>query len=98
MLRHIDNKMITNPRFQRFALDLGRSKGIPVQEAVRTGGSTNGSAIHLSDKAVPVVVFGVPVRYEHTHYCMSCYQDFESSVRLACELVRALNAKIIAGF
>ena len=31
MLRHIDARMITNPRYQRFALDLGAALGIPVQ-------------------------------------------------------------------
>ncbi|GHU78502.1 hypothetical protein FACS189462_3270 [Spirochaetia bacterium] len=30
MLRHIDARMITNPRFQRFALDTAARKGIPV--------------------------------------------------------------------
>ena len=33
MLRHIDARMITNPRFQRYALDLAEELGIPVQEA-----------------------------------------------------------------
>lgn len=37
MLRHIDAKMITNPRFIRYAIDLGEKLGIPVQQAVRTG-------------------------------------------------------------
>lgn len=37
MLRHYDCSMITNPRFQRFSLELGRELGIPVQESVRAG-------------------------------------------------------------
>jgi putative aminopeptidase FrvX len=98
MLRHIDARMITNPRFQRFALNLAREKGIPVQEAVRTGGSTNGGVIHLSGKAVPVIVIGIPVRYIHTHYGIASYSDFENSVRLACEVIRGLNEKVISGF
>ena len=56
MLRHIDARMITNPRFQRYALDLAEELGIPVQESVRTGGSTNGAPIHLSNQGVPVIV------------------------------------------
>ena len=60
--------MITNPRFQRYALDLAEELGIPVQESVRTGGSTNGAPIHLSNQGVPVIVIGIPVRYIHTHY------------------------------
>ena len=33
MLRHIDSRMITNPRYQRYALDLAEKLGIPVQDA-----------------------------------------------------------------
>jgi putative aminopeptidase FrvX len=98
MLRHIDVRMITNPRFQRFALNAAKSLDIPVQEAVRTGGSTNGGVIHLSGKAVPVIVIGIPVRYIHSHYGIAAYSDFENSVRLACELIRTLNKEVIAGF
>jgi putative aminopeptidase FrvX len=98
MLRHIDASMITNPRFQRFALDLARSKGIPVQEAVRTNGSTNGGPIHLTGKAVPVIVIGIPVRYIHTHYGIAAYSDFENSVKLAGEIIRTLDQQTIAGF
>ena len=36
-------RMIANPRFQRWALDLAEELGVPVQEAVRTGGATNGA-------------------------------------------------------
>jgi putative aminopeptidase FrvX len=98
MLRHIDAQMITNPRFQRFALDMAREKNIPVQEAVRTGGSTNGGVIHLTGKAVPVIVIGVPSRYIHTHYSIASYSDFENSVRLAAAVIRSLNEKIITAF
>jgi len=98
MLRHIDARMITNPRFQRFALETAWKKSIPVQEAIRTGGATNGGVIHLSGKAVPVIVIGIPARYIHTHYSMASYQDFENSVKLACEVIKALDEKVIAGF
>ncbi|MDR3167664.1 MAG: M42 family peptidase [Treponema sp.] len=98
MLRHIDTRMITNPRFQRFALDMAAQADIPVQEGVRTGGATNGGVIHLSGKAVPTIVIGIPVRYIHTHYGMAAYGDFENSVKLACRIIRALNASIIGKF
>ena len=98
MLRHVDARMITNPRYQRFALDLAAEEGIPVQEAVRTGGSTDGAPIHLSSSGVPVIVIGVPVRYAHTHYGISAYADFDNAVRLACALLKRLDADRIAGF
>ena len=98
MLRHIDSGMITNPRFQRFALDAALKNGVPVQEAVRTGGKTDAGIIHLTEKAIPVIVIGVPVRYIHTHYGIASYSDFENSVKLACAIIRNLNKEIIAGF
>ena len=98
MLRHYDLRMITNPRFQRFALDTALQKGIPVQEAVRTGGATNGGVIHLSGKAVPVIVIGIPARYIHTHYSISAYSDYENSVKLACKIIKTLNEKVIFEF
>lgn len=98
MLRHIDVGMITHPRFQRYALDLAAAKGIPVQEAVRTGGSTDGAPIHLSDRGIPCIVIGLPVRYIHSHYGIACYEDFENAVRLATEILRSLDGDVISGF
>jgi putative aminopeptidase FrvX len=98
MLRHFDMRMITNPRFQRFALNTAREKGIPVQEAIRTGGSTDAGMIHTTGKAVPVIVISVPTRYIHTHYSISAYSDYENAVRLACAVIRGLDENVIMGF
>lgn len=98
MLRHIDARMITNPRYQRYALDLAEQLGIPVQEAVRTAGATNGAAIHLTGSGVPVIVIGIPVRYAHTHYGISAYSDFDNAVKLACAILTRLDANTIASF
>ena len=98
MLRHIDSRMITNPRYQRYALDLAEKLGIPVQDSVRSAGSTNGAAIHLTEKAVPVIVIGVPVRYAHTHYGISAYADFDNAVKLACEILKRLDEEQIMSF
>ena len=98
MLRHYDKKMITNPRYQRFALNLAEELGIPCQEAVRSGGSTNGAFIHVSNEGVPCIVIGVPVRYAHTHYCYSSYSDYENAVKLALEIVKRMDEKTIKSF
>jgi putative aminopeptidase FrvX len=98
MLRHIDARMITNPRFQRFALDVAREYNIPVQDSVRTGGATNGSVIHLHSPAVPVIVIGIPVRYIHTHNCIASYADYQNGVKLAVAVIKHLNSQIIESF
>ncbi len=98
MLRHIDARMITNPRFQRFALNLAKKHGIPVQEAVRSAGATNGAPIHLSNAGIPAIVIGVPVRYVHTHYGICSYRDVQNSVKLAVEIIQGLNEPVIRSF
>jgi len=98
MLRHIDARMITNPHYQRYTLDLAAELDIPVQEAVRTGGATNGASIHLSESGVPVIVIGIPVRYIHTHYGIAAYSDFDNAVRLAAALLKRFNKDLIYSF
>lgn len=98
MLRHIDARMITNPRYQRYVLDLGEKLGIPVQESVRKGGATDGAPIHLSNAGVPAVVVGLPVRYIHTHYGIASFSDVENAVKLACAVIESLNAGVIRSF
>lgn len=96
MLRHIDRRMITHPRFQRFALDLADELSIPVQESVRAGGSTDGAPIHLSNDGVPTIVIGLPVRYIHSHWGIASLNDFTRAVDLAEAIIRRLDAEKIA--
>ena len=98
MLRHIDDKMITNPRFQRFALNIAEEKGIPVQEAIRKGGSTNAGPVHISGEGVPCIVIGIPVRYIHSHNSYATIEDYNASVELAAEVIRKLNYGIVSKF
>lgn len=98
MLRHIDARMITNPRYQRFALDLAAELGIPVQESVRTGGSTNGAPIHLSNMGVPTIVIGIPVRYIHTHYGIAAHEDVVNAGKLAAAILERAGADLIGSF
>ncbi|MCL2170206.1 MAG: M20/M25/M40 family metallo-hydrolase [Defluviitaleaceae bacterium] len=98
MLRHIDQAMVTHPRFLRLALDVGKKQGIPVQEAVRTGGGTNGSAIHLSNLGVPTIVIGHPTRYVHSPNSIASLNDWVNGTELAIEILKELNKEIINDF
>ena len=77
---------------------LAEELGIPVQESVRTGGSTNGAPIHLSNQGVPVIVIGIPVRYIHTHYGIAAHSDVENAARLAAAILERLDAAQISRF
>ena len=98
MLRHIDQGMITNPRLMRYTLDLAKEYGIPTQQAVRTGGRTNGAQINLTGQGVPTIVLSVPVRYAHTHHGFASIHDYESAVKLAVQLLRSLDEEVISTF
>ncbi len=91
MLRHIDRSMITHPGFQKYALELARERNIPVQEAVRRGGGTNGAMIYSSGAGIPTIVVGVPVRYIHTHYGWAKLCDVKAAVALVTELLRSFD-------
>lgn len=97
-IRHVDKSMITHPRFARFACDVAESMGIPFQEAVRSGGGTNGAPIHLSNQGIPTIVIGTPVRYIHTHNCICKLQDFENAIKWALEIVKRIDADLLKGF
>ena len=91
MLRHMDRSMITHPGFQRYALDLAAEKEIPVQEAVRSGGGTNGGVIHKMAAGIPTIVLGVPVRYIHTPYGIAKMHDLEKTIELAVALLKTIS-------
>ncbi|WDV46586.1 M42 family peptidase [Clostridiaceae bacterium M8S5] len=94
-IRHFDRSMITHPRFVKFARGIAIKNNIPIQDAVRSGGGTNGGKIHLSNNGVPTIVIGVPVRYIHTHYGISTIIDYENTIKWATEIVRSLDGQVL---
>ena len=87
----MDNSYISNPVFIDYAIELAKKLGIPYQEAVRRGGSTNAGKISVTGKAVPVLVLGVPSRYVHTHYNFCAKDDLEAATKLAAQVIRELD-------
>lgn len=90
-IRRLDKSYVSNPAFMEYAMELAKTCGIPYQEAVRRGGSTNAGKISLTGKAVPVLVLGVPSRYVHTHYNFCAKQDLEAAAGLAVQVIRKLD-------
>ena len=95
-IRHLDKSYISNKEFIALAHEIGDKFGIPYQDAVRCGGSTNAGVISLTNQAVPVLVLGIPCRYVHTHYNFCAVQDIDATVRMAAEVIRALNGENMA--
>ena len=98
MLRAYDCCMITNPRYQRFVLDVAAQAGLPAQVAVRTGGGTDGGVAHMMDNGIPCVVSGVPTRYIHAGCAIAAMEDVETSAALCVEVMRSLTPEVIASF
>ena len=98
MLRHFDCSMITNPRFQRFALDVAKRHHIPVQESVRSGGGTNGAISHTHLRGIPTIVIGIPVRYAHSSYGYTTLKDYQNAVKLAVAIIKDLTKEMVASF
>lgn len=90
-IRHMDKSYITNPEFIRYAQEIGEKYGIPYQDAVRRGGSTNAGKISLTNQAVPVLVLGIPSRYVHSHYNFCAMSDIEATVNMAVEVIRGFD-------
>ncbi len=95
-IRHLDKSYISNVEFINLAHQVGDELGIKYQDAVRRGGSTNAGVISLTNKAVPVLVLGIPSRFVHSHYNFCALEDINATIRMATEVVRRLNDKTIS--
>ena len=94
-IRYRDGSMIAHPGLVAFARKVAQECGIRHQCAVRTGGGTNGGAIHLAGTGVPTLVLGIPVRYAHTHYGYSAASDVDDAVALAAAIVERLTPDVL---
>ncbi len=94
-VRHRDGSMITHPGYLAFARSVAKEANIPFQDAVRSGGGTDGGKIHLAHNGVPTIVIGVPARYIHSHYGYVAFEDFENAVKWAGEIIKRLNKETI---
>ena len=92
-IRRMDRSYVSNPVFIDYAMELARKYGIPFQETVRRGGSTDAGKISITGKAVPVLVLGVPSRYVHTHYNFCANKDLTAAVDLAAQVIRGLDGE-----
>lgn len=97
-VRYFDRSMVNNPRFNKFAQNVAKENGIKTQRAVRSGGGTDGGIIHKEQNGIPCLVLAVPSRYAHSHHCFCGMDDYESTVSLVVEIIKALKASDIEGF
>lgn len=95
-IRHLDQSYISHRGFIDLAKKSAGNLGISYQSAVRRGGGTNAGKIHLTSKAVPVLVLGIPSRYVHTHFSYAAESDIDATVDLAVEVIKSLTPENIS--
>lgn len=97
-LRVIDGGMITNPRLNKYTINIAKENNIAHQVIVREKGSTNGAIYHKTNLGSPSVVLGVATRYAHSHYCYASYDDVVASIEIAKALIKTLDRNKIKEF
>jgi len=87
-VRVFDPTMIVNPKLKSFVAELAEKNNIKIQLTVRKGGGTDGRQMHTAQKGIPTIVLGIPVRYAHSHNCLSSMNDFDELMKLLTAIVQ----------
>jgi endoglucanase len=74
---------------------MAKAKGIPYQLKQPGIGGTDAGAIHLAKEGVPSLAVAVPCRYIHSPVALLNLKDFENTVALVKETLRALTLETI---
>jgi endoglucanase len=90
-----DSMMIPNQPLKELVIEVCERRKIPYQLAYTHGGGTDGSAIHTSNMGVPSIAIGAPTRHIHSHVGIIDLKDIDDSVRLAVELLKALDRSAV---
>jgi putative aminopeptidase FrvX len=92
----MDAGTIGHRRFNDFVFDLADKKKMPYQLSVMEGGATDARSIGLHGRGVPSLLLGFPARYIHSHAGLVHTDDYDASVKLVLEIVKALSPEAAA--
>jgi putative aminopeptidase FrvX len=74
--------IITHPKVKKLLMAVAEKENIPFQLEVSEGGTTDGTAIHLTRQGIPTGVISPPSRYIHTPVSVVNMEDIENTVKL----------------
>ena len=80
--------ILTQQSVKDLLVNAGDENDIDYQLEVSDGGTTDGTAIHLTREGIPTGVLSVPTRYIHTPVSVCSMDDVESTIQL---IVAAIN-------
>jgi len=86
----LDAGTIIHHRFKDLAVEVAEKKRIPHQLSLMEGGATDARAIHLHKRGVPSIELGIPTRYIHSHAGIIDSADFDATLKLTLEIIKAL--------
>jgi putative aminopeptidase FrvX len=87
----MDAGTIGHRKFNSFVIDLAEEKKVPYQLSVMEGGATDARSIALHGRGVPSLLLGFPTRYIHSHAGLMHTDDYDASVKLVLEVIKALS-------
>ena len=82
--------IITPKKIRDLLVDAGNKNKIDYQLEVSDGGTTDGTAIHLTKEGIPTGVLSVPTRYIHTPVSVANMKDVENTIKLIVEVINNL--------
>ena len=94
----LDGSMIPNSKLKNLVIKTGESKKIPFHLTTMARGGTDGGGVHISRIGVPSIVIGAPVRYIHSHNGILNRADYDNTIKLITEVVKALDKKTVKSF
>ncbi|HID47672.1 MAG TPA: M42 family peptidase [Methanothermococcus okinawensis] len=83
--------LIAHRDLLRMIEDVSKRYNIPVQYEVGEGGTTDGTAIHLTREGIPTGVISVPARYIHTPVEVIDLSDLENTADLIVRCIEVVD-------
>lgn len=83
--------IITQKSIKDLLVNAGNENNIDYQLEVSDGGTTDGTAIHLTREGIPTGVLSVPTRYIHTPVSVASMKDVESTIQLITKAINSLG-------
>mgnify|MGYP000170859306 CR=1 FL=1 len=80
--------LIANAKVREWLVNAAERASIPYQLEVLEGGTTDATAIHLSQRGIPAGVLSIPSRYTHSFSEVVSLNDLENCVKLLVEAVK----------
>ena len=86
-----DRSTIYDKELIDLAFATAKEKGIPLQVKRYISGGNDAGHIHKSGVGVRSLAISIPTRYLHSASCLAHYNDYESALNIASELLRAID-------